>query len=57
MAISVNSHKLSPVNDIPIVRLCGEDYNKDGEGKGDVCEKEKIMWRKNLSRMRTYLLT
>ena len=36
MAISVNSHKLSPVNDIPIVRLCGGDYNKGGEGKGDV---------------------
>ena len=41
MAISVNSHKLSPVNDIPIVRLCGGDYNKGGEGKGkpkNMCE-------------------
>ena len=41
MAISVNSHKLSSVNDIPIVRLCGEDYNKDGEGRGkpkNMCE-------------------
>ena len=46
MAISVNSHKLSPVDDIPIVRACGGDYNKGGEGRGKFAKKKRLCGEK-----------